>query len=102
MLIALSFAEVGSRFDGTGGAYLYTRAAFGRFAAFEVGWMLWFTRAASWAAVINVLATALGFYWPALHRRLAARRAHHARSSSRSPRINIRGIRQSSLVRQRR
>ena len=31
MLIALSFAEVGSRFDGTGGPYLYTRAAFGRF-----------------------------------------------------------------------
>src|SRR4029434_10208822 len=51
MLIALSFAEVGSRFEGTGGPYLYTRAAFGRFAAFEVGWMLWFTRAASWAAV---------------------------------------------------
>ena len=40
---------------GTGGPYLYTRAAFGRFAAFEVGWMLWFTRAASWASVINVL-----------------------------------------------
>ena len=55
MLIALSFAEVGSRFDGTGGPYLYTRAAFGRFAAFEVGWMMWFTRAASWASVINVL-----------------------------------------------
>ena len=69
MLIALSFAEVGSRFEGTGGPYLYTRAAFGRFAAFEVGWMLWFTRAASWAAVINVLATSLGYYWPALQRR---------------------------------
>ena len=27
MLIALSFAEVASRFDGTGGPYLYTRAA---------------------------------------------------------------------------
>jgi amino acid transporter len=64
MLIGLSFAEVGSRFEGTGGPYLYTRAAFGRFAAFEVGWLLWFTRAASWAAVINVLATSLGFYWP--------------------------------------
>ena len=49
MLIALTFAEVASRFDGTGGPYLYTRAAFGRFAAFEVGWMQWFTRVASWA-----------------------------------------------------
>src|SRR5918994_270146 len=66
MLIALSFAEVASRFDGTGGPYLYTRAAFGRFLAFEVGWMMWFTRAASWASVINVLVSSLGFYWPML------------------------------------
>jgi APA family basic amino acid/polyamine antiporter len=66
MLIALSFAEVGSRFEGTGGSYLYTRSAFGRFAAFEVGWMLWFTRVTSWAAVISVLVTYLGYYWPAM------------------------------------
>ena len=97
MLIALSFAEVASRFEGTGGPYLYTRAAFGRFAAFEVGWMLWFTRAASWAAVITVLIAALGRYWP--------------RVTSGAPKIvlltsivavlaaiNIRGIRQSSFV----
>ena len=50
VLIALSFAEVASRFDATGGPYLYTRAAFGRFAAFEVGWLMWFTRSASWAS----------------------------------------------------
>ena len=66
MLIALSFAEVASRFEGTGGPYLYTRAAFGRFPAFEVGWMMWFTRAASLASVINVLVSSLGFYWPSL------------------------------------
>src|SRR5688500_20205929 len=66
LLIALSFAEVASRFDGTGGPYLYTRAAFGRFPAFEVGWMMWFTRAASWASVINVLVDALGRYWPVI------------------------------------
>jgi basic amino acid/polyamine antiporter, APA family len=97
MLIALSFAEVASRFEGTGGPYLYTRAAFGRFAAFEVGWMLWFTRAASWASVINVLVSSLGFYWP--------------RATAGAPRIllitlitaliagiNVRGIRQSSMV----
>jgi basic amino acid/polyamine antiporter, APA family len=66
LLIAATFAEVGSRFDSTGGPYLYTKAAFGRFAAFEVGWMQWFTRAASWASVINVLVASLGFYWPAV------------------------------------
>jgi basic amino acid/polyamine antiporter, APA family len=66
MLIALTFAEVGSRFESTGGPYIYTRAAFGRFPAFEVGWMQWFTRVASWASVINVLVASLGFYWPAV------------------------------------
>jgi amino acid transporter len=37
LLVALCFAELGSRFEGTGGPFLYTRAAFGRFVAFEVG-----------------------------------------------------------------
>src|SRR3954467_2498587 len=66
LMIAATFAEVSSRFDATGGPYLYTRAAFGRFAAFEIGWMQWFTRVASWASVINVLVASLGFYWPAV------------------------------------
>lgn len=66
LLIALNFAEAGSRFDGTGGAYLYTRAAFGRFVSFEVGWMLWVTRVTSWASVVNGLTDALGYYWPEL------------------------------------
>ena len=67
LLVALCFAEVGSRFDThradrSGPA----RVAFGRFVGFEVGWMLWFSRVSSGASVINGLALALGFYWPAL------------------------------------
>ena len=64
--VALCFAEVGSRFEGTGGPYLYTRAAFGRFVAFEVGWMQWFTRASSQATVMAGIAVAFGYYWPAM------------------------------------
>ena len=97
MLIALSFAEVSSRFDVTGGPYLATRAAFGRFAAFEVGWMMWFTRAASWGAVINALVAALGFYLPAVTsgwRRAALMTAIIAAIAA----INVRGIRHSSVV----
>ena len=97
MLIALSFAEVASRFEGTGGSYLYTRAAFGRFPAFEVGWMMWFTRAASWASVINVLVDALGRYWPVLLDR-TARSALMAAIIATICWINIRGIKQSSAV----
>lgn len=66
LVIALCFAEAGSRFDATGGPYLFTRAAFGRFVGFETGWMLWYVRAASWASVINGLADALSFYFPLL------------------------------------
>ena len=66
LAVALCFAEVGSRFEGTGGPYLYTRAAFGRFVAFEVGWMQWFTRASSQASVANGIALALAFYWPVM------------------------------------
>ena len=59
----MSLAEVGSRFEATGGPYLYARTAFGRFVAFEVGWMQWFTRVTSHASVANGLALALGYYW---------------------------------------
>ena len=49
----------------------------------EVGWMMWFTRVASWAAVINVLVSSLGFYWPAMTAgwpRDSADHRHHRRS----------------------
>jgi APA family basic amino acid/polyamine antiporter len=97
MLIALNFAEAGSRFEGTGGAYLYTRAAFGRFPSFEVGWMLWVTRVTSWSSVVNGLATALAYYWP----HLAGGWARMALITGVIVTImfvNVRGIRQSAFV----
>lgn len=97
MLIALSFAEVGSRFTGTGGPYLYARAAFGRFVSFEVGWMLWLTRAASWASVINGLMDSLSFYWPVLAAG-AGRPALIAATVTLITWVNVRGIKLSSWV----
>src|SRR5204863_3613320 len=64
--VALCFAEVSSRFEGTGGAYLYTRVAFGDFIGFEIGWMQWFARATSQASIMAATAVAFGYYWPAL------------------------------------
>jgi len=64
LLVALCFAELGSRFEQTGGSYLYARAAFGRFAAFEIGWMQFVARITSQAGIANGIALALGFYWP--------------------------------------
>jgi amino acid transporter len=97
LLIAVTFGEVASRFDGTGGPYLYTRAAFGRFPAFEVGWMQWFTRVASWASVINVLVAALGFYWPSVTAG-ATRMTVLTAIIAALALINVLGIRQSAWV----
>jgi amino acid transporter len=52
--IVLCFAEVGSRFDESGGPYLYTREAFGRHVGFAVGWLHVWTRLLSAAAILNV------------------------------------------------
>ncbi len=97
LLVALCFAEVGSRFSGTGGAYLYARAAFGRFVAFEVGWMQWITSITGQASVVNAMALALGFYWPAMTGGIG-RVVMIATVTFALTWVNVRGIRQSALV----
>ena len=95
--IALCFAEVGSRFDRTGGPYLPARTAFGRFVGFEVGWMMWFTRVTSQASVANGLALALAFYWPSLASGVP-RAALLTGLTVALTVINVRGVKQSSWV----
>jgi amino acid transporter len=63
-LIALCFAEVGSRFKGTGGPYLYARETFGPTTAFLVGWLMWLTRLAGFATLVQVFVAYLGYFWP--------------------------------------
>jgi len=64
-LIILCFAEVGSRFDQTGGPYLYAREAFGETAGFGVGWLIWLARLTAFAANSNLLVIYLSYFWPA-------------------------------------
>ena len=64
-LLILCYASAASYFDQPGGAYLYTREAFGDFIGFEVGWLTWLTRISSVAALANGLALASGQVWPA-------------------------------------
>jgi amino acid transporter len=54
LTVVACFAEVGSRFDESGGPYLYTREAFGRHVGFAVGWLHVWTRLLSAAAILNV------------------------------------------------
>jgi len=64
-MLVLCFAEAASYYDEPGGAYLYTRTAFGRFVGFETGWMTWLARVASIASLANGFALATSYFWPA-------------------------------------
>src|SRR3954453_19099749 len=95
--VALCFAELSSRFDATGGPYLFTRAAFGDFVGFEIGWMQWFSRATSQASIMAATAVALGYYWPVLTIGWP-RAAFLIALTIAFGWINVRGIKQSSVV----
>lgn len=64
-LLVLCFAAAASYFDEPGGAYVYTREAFGAFVGFEVGFMTWLARVASIAALANAFVVAVAVFWPA-------------------------------------
>jgi basic amino acid/polyamine antiporter, APA family len=66
VVIACCIAEVSSRYDETGGLYLYARDALGRFAGLLVAWLTWLTRIAAPAAVADLFCTYLGQFFPSL------------------------------------
>ena len=62
-LIILCFAEVSSRFEETGGPYLYAREAYQPAVAFEIGWLTWLVRVTAFAANCNLLINYVSFFW---------------------------------------
>ena len=62
-LIVLCFSDVSSRFRSTGGMYLYAKEAFGPEIGFEVGWLYWIVRVATFAANCNAMLIYLGFFF---------------------------------------
>ena len=63
-IIIFCFAEVGSRFSGTGGPLLYAHEAFGPFAGFMTGWLTLVLRIIGMAAITNITISYLGFFFP--------------------------------------
>jgi basic amino acid/polyamine antiporter, APA family len=62
LVLILVFAEVSSRFEQTGGPYLYVHTAFGALPAFVIGWLLMLTRLFSYATLINLMVLYLSFF----------------------------------------
>src|SRR5213083_3479109 len=65
-ILVLCFAEAASHFSEPGGAYLYSRTAFGDFVGFETGWMNWLARVTSLASLSNGFVVSLARLFPTL------------------------------------
>ncbi len=66
LIIAGCIAEVSSRYEETGGLYLYARDGLGRFAGLLVAWMTWLTRVAAPAAAANLVWAYSARFFPQL------------------------------------
>jgi basic amino acid/polyamine antiporter, APA family len=63
-LVILCFAEAASRFAVTGGPFVYAGAAFGPFAGFLTGWVLWVARVTGCCAICNLLLQYIAYIRP--------------------------------------
>ena len=70
-VIAACMAEVASQFRDTGGPYLYTKAAFGRFLAIQNGWLTWLSRITAASAVANLFIIYSSEFLPGISKPLA-------------------------------
>jgi APA family basic amino acid/polyamine antiporter len=70
-VIMACFAEVASQFGKSGGPYLYTSEALGRFLGIETGWLLWLVRVTGAAAAANLFTDYLTEFWPDVKEPLA-------------------------------
>ena len=65
LFVALVYASLGTRYPLTGGPYVFTREAFGDFAAFQCVWSYWISAVVGNAAIVTaVVGYAVGFSGP--------------------------------------
>ena len=64
--VGAALAHLASRFDASGGPYLYVQQTFGAFAGFQVGWLFCLARLTAMANLVNGFALYLGALIPAL------------------------------------
>ncbi len=66
MTVVLCFARAASFFSDTGGPIQYAGLAFGSFAGFQTGWLVYIGRLAAIGANISLLVTYAGWFWAPL------------------------------------
>lgn len=72
LLIALSFANLGSKMPKTGGPIVYTRAAFGDFAGFLIAWSFWIGAWVGNDAIITAFMSYVTYFFPSANNPMSA------------------------------
>jgi basic amino acid/polyamine antiporter, APA family len=67
-LVILCFAEVASRFEQTGGPFVYAATAFGPVAGFLTGWILWVARVTGCCAICSLFLQYAAYFSPNIDR----------------------------------
>lgn len=66
LLLALSFANLGTKYPETGGPIVYTKKAFGEFTGFLVAWTFWIGSWIGNAAIVTAIMRYLTYFFPIL------------------------------------
>ncbi len=93
--VGLALATLASRYDISGGPYLYVHRAFGEFAGFQIGWLFCLARLTAMAGLVNGFGRYLGALLPWAAEPLG-RAAVIIACSGLITTINMIGIRQTS------
>ena len=96
--IALMFGALARRVTASGGMYVYTRAAFGDFAAFLVAWTAWISMWVSAAAIALAFVAYLGAVVPAIGAHPVLGAACGLAAIWILVGINVAGVRESGIV----
>ena len=64
--LILCFADLGSRFSGVGGPYLYARETLAPWLSFLVGWLLWISQGLGIATLSNLLISYVAGFAPGI------------------------------------
>jgi APA family basic amino acid/polyamine antiporter len=98
ILLALVFARLSRLVPRAGGPYAYTRAGFGDFAGFLVGWGYWISIWAGNAAISVAFVSYLGVFWPALSGNAALAAITAVATVWILTIVNATGVRQAGIV----
>ncbi|HMM20982.1 MAG TPA: amino acid permease [Selenomonadales bacterium] len=98
IVLALTFANLGSRYPKTGGPYAFSKLAFGEFTGFINAWSYWLGAIVGNAAILTAFASYLSFFFPVIKENNLLAFLVTSAGLWLITWINIRGVREAGLL----